>query len=114
MPGSGQLHAWDHRLPRGCRELHHSEQQRLCHKHDQLSLAGAGLGLGAALLLLAPFAPLLFQTLGLPYLPLGSGQTVGLACAVLVLALLTGPLAASWSALALTRIDTYATLREGE
>lgn len=79
-----------------------------------LSLAGAGLGLGAALLLLAPFAPLLFQTLGLPYLPLGPGRTLGLACAVLVLALLTGPLAASWSALSLTRIDTYATLREGE
>ena len=79
-----------------------------------ISLAGALIGLGAAALLLLPFAPLLFQTLGLPYLPLGLARTLGLTLAVLVLALLTGPLAASWSALSLTRIDTYQTLREGE
>ena len=78
------------------------------------SLAGALAGLGAAVPLLFLFAPLIFETLGLPYLPLGLARTLGLTLAVLVLALLIGPLAASWSALSLTRIDTYQTLREGE
>ncbi len=79
-----------------------------------ISLAGAAGGLGAAGLLLLPFAPLLFQTLGLPYLPLSCGQALAVGITVALLALLTGPLAASWSALSLTRLDTYQSLREGE
>ena len=79
-----------------------------------IGLLGAVSGVGIACALLFPFATLIFNKLGLPYLQ-PSFVSIGADILItFIVATLAGPLASLYSALALTRYDTYTTMREGE
>jgi putative ABC transport system permease protein len=79
-----------------------------------ISLGGALAGLVLAALVIFPFGTLIFQNLGLPRLQVSGAGIVGYLLLTLVIAGATGPVASIYSALSITRYDTYDTLREGE
>lgn len=79
-----------------------------------ISLLGAILGIAFASLLLFSFSALICQSIGLPCVNISLSLTLLYALAVFLLTVITGPLATIYSALAITRTDTYQALREGE
>ena len=69
--------------------------------------------MGAAALVVFPFATLIETRLGLPYLTPPAGAILALAAGTLLMTLLIGALASAWSAWRLSRTDAGITLREG-
>ncbi|MBQ8109161.1 MAG: ABC transporter permease [Clostridia bacterium] len=77
------------------------------------SLAGGALGVGVAAAAVFPFAALIEERLGLPYLMPGAAAALALAAATLLATLVIGALASGWAAYRLSRVDPGTTLREG-
>jgi putative ABC transport system permease protein len=79
-----------------------------------IGLGGALAGLLVAALIVFPFSTLIFQSIGLPYLPLSWPMILAYALVTLLFSGMAGPLASIYSVLSITRFDIYQTLREGE
>ena len=79
-----------------------------------ISLGGALVGLALAALVIFPFGALIFQNLGLPRLQVSGAGIAGYFLLTLLIAGATGPVSSIYSALSITRYDTYDTWREGE
>jgi putative ABC transport system permease protein len=77
-------------------------------------LAGGGAGIVLASLVIFPFSTLISERLELPYLDAPLFNILGLVFCSLFLAALVGPLASLYSALRISRAETYYTMREGE
>lgn len=77
------------------------------------SLAGGLAGIAASALILFPFTRLIERTLGLPYLTPSVSRIVLTAVVTLVLTVLMGALASSWTAGRLSRVDPGVVLRGG-
>ena len=76
-------------------------------------LLGGVIGIGAAALLLFPFAGLIEGALKLPYLLPGGGTILGLAAGTALLAAAAAALASMAAAYRLSRVDPGTALREG-
>lgn len=76
-------------------------------------LLGGVIGIGAAALLLFPFAGLIEGSLKLPYLMPGGGTILGLAAGTALLAAAAAALASMAAAYRLSRVDPGTALREG-
>jgi putative ABC transport system permease protein len=78
-------------------------------------IAGGAAGILLASLVVVPFSTLISERLELPYLdaPLFN-SIIPLVLASLFLSVLVGPLASLYSALRISRAETYFTMREGE
>lgn len=79
-----------------------------------IGLAGAALGVLVSGVLMLAFSPLLFQRLELPHLQPDLMEIFVYGVLAFLAAALVGPLAGAWSAFRITKIDVYASLREGE
>ncbi len=79
-----------------------------------ISLAGSVAGLFLASLFLFPYSASISKAIDAPYLQPGLGILVLYALGSLVLAFLTGPAAAAFSAIKIGRSETYTMIREGE
>jgi putative ABC transport system permease protein len=77
-------------------------------------MAGAAAGIVLASLVVFPFSALISERLGLPYLDASPAPLIGLVLGSLLLSVLVGPLASLYSALRISRAETYFTMREGE
>jgi putative ABC transport system permease protein len=77
-------------------------------------LAGAIIGIVLASLAVFPFSALISEGLELPYLDEPLINIILLALGCLFLSVLVGPLASLYSALRISRAETYFTMREGE
>jgi putative ABC transport system permease protein len=77
-------------------------------------LAGGAAGVALASLAIFPFSTLISERLELPYLDAPFLYIILLALGSLSLSVLTGPLASLFSALRISRAETYFTMREGE
>lgn len=78
------------------------------------SAAGGVLGAGIASLMVFPFSTYIGERLNLPYLQPPVGVILEWLALSLLLSFAAGPLAAIYSALKISRADTYLTIREGE
>lgn len=79
-----------------------------------ISALGGIAGILIASVLLYAFSVLICQSIGLPCINISLFDAVIYAIIVFVLTLIIGPLSSIYSALAMTKFDTYSTLREGE
>jgi putative ABC transport system permease protein len=79
-----------------------------------LGLAGSLAGLALAALIVFPFSTYIGAKLRLPYIQPGPGGILALALYSLFLSFAAGPLASVYAALAISRAETWYTLREGE
>ncbi|MDF7666308.1 ABC transporter permease [Orbaceae bacterium ESL0727] len=79
-----------------------------------ISALGGIAGIVIAGVLLYAFSILICRSIGLPCVNIGLADTFYYASVVFVLTLIIGPLASIYSALSITKFDTYSTLREGE
>jgi putative ABC transport system permease protein len=77
-------------------------------------IAGGAAGILLASLVVFPFSTLIGERLGLPWLDAPFFSIILLAVGSLVLSALAGPLASLYSALRISRAETYFTMREGE
>lgn len=77
-----------------------------------VSAIGGLIGIAAASLIIFPFAGLLEQRLGLPFLMPGAGTLLGLAALAMAASLLAGPASAAWAAFRVSNVDTGIILRE--
>ncbi|MDR3115926.1 MAG: ABC transporter permease [Treponema sp.] len=77
-------------------------------------IVGAAAGIGLASLGVFPFSTLIRERLELPYLDAPLFSIILLALGSLVLSVLAGILGSLYSALRISRAETYFTLREGE
>jgi len=78
------------------------------------SVTGGMAGIAAASLVVFPFSTMIGDKLGLPYLQPDIGVITGLLAFSFLLSVAAGPLAAIYSAVKISRAETYITLREGE
>jgi putative ABC transport system permease protein len=78
------------------------------------AIAGAAAGIVLASLAVFPFSALISERLGLPYLDASLVHIIRLVLGNLLLATLIGPLASLYSALRISRAETYFTMRAGE
>jgi putative ABC transport system permease protein len=76
--------------------------------------AGGAAGIVLASLVVFPFSTLIGERLGLPWLEAPFFSITLLALGSLLLSALAGPLASLYSALRISRAETYFTMREGE
>jgi putative ABC transport system permease protein len=76
--------------------------------------AGGAAGIVLASLAVFPFGTLISERLELPYLDAPIIRVILLALGSLLLSALAGPLASLYSALRISRAETYFTMREGE
>jgi len=77
-------------------------------------LAGGAAGIALACIIIFPFANLISARLELPYLDAPFGVIVLLIIISLVISALSGLLASLYSALQISKAETYFTMREGE
>jgi putative ABC transport system permease protein len=77
-------------------------------------VTGGLTGIAVASLVVFPFSTLIGEKLGLPYLQPDIGVITGLLMFCLLLAVAVGPITAIYSAVKISRAETYITLREGE
>jgi putative ABC transport system permease protein len=77
-------------------------------------LAGGVAGIVLAALAVFPFSALIGERLGLPYLEAPPARSIPLALGSLALSALAGALASLHAAHAISRAETYFTMREGE
>jgi putative ABC transport system permease protein len=77
-------------------------------------VAGGAAGILLASLVVFPFSTLIGERLGLPWLDASFFSITLLALGSLFLSALAGPLASLYSALRISRAETYYTMREGE
>ncbi|MDR2048135.1 MAG: ABC transporter permease, partial [Treponema sp.] len=77
-------------------------------------IAGGGAGILLASLVVFPFSTLIGERIGLPWLDAPLSVIIPLVLGSLCLSALTGPLASLYSALRISRAETYYTMREGE
>jgi putative ABC transport system permease protein len=77
-------------------------------------IAGGAAGIVLASLVIFPFSTLISERLELPYLDAPLVHIVLLVLGSLFLSVLAGPLASLYSALRISRAETYFTMREGE
>jgi putative ABC transport system permease protein len=77
-------------------------------------IAGAVAGIVLASLVVFPFSTLISERLELPYLDAPLANIMLLAVGSIFLSALAGPLASLYSALRISRAETYFTMREGE
>lgn len=79
-----------------------------------ISALGGLAGIVVAGVLIYAFSLLICQTIGLPCMNISITDGLIYAFIVFLLTLIIGPLSSIYSALSLTKFDTYQTLREGE
>ncbi|OCG02220.1 ABC transporter permease [Gilliamella sp. wkB112] len=79
-----------------------------------ISALGGIAGILIAAILLYAFSLLICQSIGLPCVNISLFDAIFYAVVVFVLTLVIGPLSSIYSALSMTKFDTYSTLREGE
>ncbi|MCX8585572.1 MULTISPECIES: ABC transporter permease [unclassified Gilliamella] len=79
-----------------------------------ISALGGLTGIVVAGVLIYAFSLLICQTIGLPCMNISITDGLIYAFIVFLLTLIIGPLSSIYSALSLTKFDTYQTLREGE
>lgn len=79
-----------------------------------ISFFAAIIGISLAAILLYAFSLLICKSLGLPCVDITLLNAAAYAMIVFILTLIIGPLACVYSALSITRFDTYSTLRAGE
>ncbi len=79
-----------------------------------VSLAGACIGIVCGWIIVFPFSTLIFRAMRTPYLQVSPTEALVLAASTLGAAAVVGPIASLWSAISLSRLDVYATMREGE
>lgn len=79
-----------------------------------IGIGGAFGGVIAASAFIFPFSALIFNALGLPYLQPGWPAIIGYLLLTMGIAALVGPLANIYTALNISKNDTYTTMREGE
>lgn len=79
-----------------------------------ISALGGLTGIVVAGILIYAFSLLICQTIGLPCMNISITDGLIYAFIVFLLTLIIGPLSSIYSALSLTKFDTYQTLREGE
>jgi len=79
-----------------------------------ISALGGIAGILIAAILLYAFSLLICQSIGLPCVNISLFDAIFYAVVVFILTLIIGPLASIYSALSMTKFDTYSTLREGE
>ena len=77
-------------------------------------MAGAVIGILLASLTVFPFSTWISESLELPYLDAPFFKIIPSALGSLFLSILVGPLASLYSALRISRAETYLTMREGE
>jgi putative ABC transport system permease protein len=77
-------------------------------------IAGGGAGILLASLVVFPFSTLIGEKLGLPWLDAPLSGIIPLVLGSLFLSALAGPAASFYSALRISRAETYYTMREGE
>jgi putative ABC transport system permease protein len=77
-------------------------------------IAGGAAGIVLASLVIFPFSTLISERLELPYLDAPPVHIALLVLESLLLSVLAGPLASFYSALRISRAETYFTMREGE
>jgi putative ABC transport system permease protein len=77
-------------------------------------IAGGAAGIVLASMVIFPFSTLISERLELPYLDAPLLRIIPLALGSLFLSGLVGPLASLYSALRISRAETYFTMREGE
>jgi len=68
----------------------------------------------AASLVVFPFSAYIGERLQLPYLEPEIGAVLGVLALSLLLSFLVGPLASIYSAVKISKAETYLTMREGE
>lgn len=78
-----------------------------------ISLFGGALGIGFGFLVLIPFRAFLQQSLNMPYLQPSGIQLAVIACASLLLAFVTGPVASLACVVRICRDDACLAIREG-
>ncbi|MCL2210569.1 MAG: FtsX-like permease family protein [Treponema sp.] len=78
------------------------------------SIAGGAAGILLASIFIFPFANLISVRLELPYLEASVTSIMALVLLSLVITTLSGPLASLYSALKISKAETYFTMREGE
>jgi putative ABC transport system permease protein len=78
------------------------------------ALSGGAAGIVLASLTIFPFSALISERLELPYLDAALSGIIPLVLGSLFLSALVGPLASLYSALRISRAETYFTMREGE
>ena len=79
-----------------------------------ISLWGGLVGIVCGWVLVFPFSTLIFRAMRTPYLQVTPVEALILAASTLAVAAVVGPIASMWSTISLTRLDVYATMREGE
>lgn len=79
-----------------------------------ISALGGIAGILIAAILLYAFSLLICQSIGLPCVNISLFDAIFYAVVVFILTLIIGPLSSIYSALSMTKFDTYSTLREGE
>lgn len=79
-----------------------------------ISALGAIAGIVIAAVLLYAFSLLICQSIGLPCMSISLLDALIYATIVFILTLIIGPFSCIYSALSITKFDTYRTLREGE
>jgi len=79
-----------------------------------VSVSGAVAGIGFAALIVFPFSTYIGDKIGLPYLLPGFGGVLRILFVSLALSVLAGTLSAVYSAVKISRAETYAVLRDGE
>jgi putative ABC transport system permease protein len=77
-------------------------------------IAGGAAGIVLACIIIFPFADLISTRLDLPYLDAPFISVITLIAASLVVSAIVGPLASLYSALKISKAETYFTMREGE
>lgn len=79
-----------------------------------ISVTGGVVGTTAASLIVFPFSTYIGEKLQMPYLVPSPGAIIGTLAGSLLLSFAVGPLAATYSAIKITKAETYAVIREGE
>ncbi|OCG11627.1 hypothetical protein A9G09_10590 [Gilliamella sp. wkB292] len=79
-----------------------------------ISALGGIAGIMIAAILIYAFSLLICQSIGLPCVNISLFDAIIYAVIVFILTVIIGPLSCIYSALSMTKFDTYSTLREGE
>ena len=79
-----------------------------------ISIAGTCLGIALAGIIVAMSGGLIFNTLVLPYSPVGAASVIFNLLFTFIIGVAIAPLASIYSVLVITKFDSYSTLREGE
>ncbi|MDR3131339.1 MAG: ABC transporter permease [Treponema sp.] len=77
-------------------------------------IAGSAVGILLAALVVFPFSTMISERLELPYLDAPIYRIILLTAGSLLLSVIVGPLASLCSAIRISRVETYFTMREGE